>query len=476
MPPPNLTPATALDLTNTLPRSISLNVQGAPTGTGFPNSLSPLGEFQEVWFKFRAINPAILALALNYTADPSSSSYEPTIQWWTGPNSGPNSGNMMLLAATQSNWPGSGGPVYTQLGMGLGFVYYLQVINNNNAGVNSILNLSISANDKLGFSPGAIALFVTNPNTVTMIFDPATGKPLWELGNPLTFFLAQVANGTILFAVMNPSPFRIQGWQLYAGPFAPGLVVTSILPSPALLAPVATDGTLFYVVGRTGAAGSVVHTINQAGVVGGTSWTLPDPSSRNIASMGVNTAATLLYWTENAGGTGLHVFDLIGNTALSDLVAGVSLRSWGNDIVFDAAGNLVVIIDTAPNTSPPVPWVARRYSPAGTLLNTYALGSSVASNAPRMAMALDGLSIWVNIEISPAPTFGTFQITNYRLSDGVVLHQWTVVKKESDNLQFAQRFGPGESAPLDPLPVGMPGPVASSCANCWNEDGDLEVN
>ena len=216
--------------------------------------------------------------------------------------------------------------------------------------------------------------------------------------------------------------------------------------------------TTFYV-GAPGAGGNAasIRTLSAAGVYGPTTWTLPQAG---LTALAPNGAETILYNAGQGGSVGAAVkrWDLVNSVMLSDLVAGVASHTIP-DLLVLGDDSIVALYDQGSTDT-----FVRRYDAAGATLNTYSFGVANGATVPRLCHALDDpTSIWLWIH----QTSGNSRFVNIRISDGVLLSDFTSAEYEGGAFQPAAtatptRFGHSQSCPivmaaeiaLSPCPAG----------------------
>jgi hypothetical protein len=142
----------------------------------------------------------------------------------------------------------------------------------------------------------------------------------------------------------------------------------------------------------TGGAASEIYRVSSAGVVSSLVATLP---YNNVQAIAVNDAQTILYYSVRSLGTAVHRWDLVGNVAMSDFVAGVASKY---------AGDMRVLNDDTVLLA--YPTYAELRSTAAALLQTYTFATAVNPDDPRLARAIDDPdSFWVKYN-DGTPTAG----------------------------------------------------------------------
>src|SRR5438128_4060864 len=195
-----------------------------------------------------------------------------------------------------------------------------------------------------------------------------------------------------------------------------------------------------------------VTTVSSAGVLGPTTWVLPNQGPLIDGGLAPSLDETILYVVNSANTNAAPVnrWDLVNNVALSDLVAGIVGYSTYEILVL-ADGTLVVMYQN--NTSANAP-MAQHYAANGTTLNTYTFTGS-ASFDTRLASAPDDpVSFWAWTKLATGT--GLSRFTNVQVSDGAVLTTFDALQYQrgvyntsvGTNLNPQPRFGHSESCPF----------------------------
>ncbi len=212
-----------------------------------------------------------------------------------------------------------------------------------------------------------------------------------------------------------------------------------------------------------------IRSISDAGVVGGTTWTLPHITLNGLA---VNRAGTRAYYAEDsqsAYGTNptkspVHVFDISGaGSALPDLVAGGGPGIVGIVMqILPGTGDLLIAVqpDRAVDS-----WEVRRISvTTGATLTTYPVG---AMNGIDVGIAVDltnQVTFWT--WTTPDPSLTTCTFTQFEVSSGLILRQLVMPMATAPNQAgkvpagtfagfFAQTVAPPPSIPPSPPATGV---------------------
>ncbi len=158
-----------------------------------------------------------------------------------------------------------------------------------------------------------------------------------------------------------------------------------------------------------------IITISDAGVIGPTSWDLPQTGMQSI---GVNAAGTLAYYcTSNANNQAIRRFDLANNVALTNLVAGIANYAAGKDIIV-MADNTILVAYAKGSATIDVKLV--QYATDGSVVLSTSFGSNFSRTGDvRLARAIEAGHVWVWVHL--ATPFGFDQFYRVRLSDGAVV-------------------------------------------------------
>jgi len=216
----------------------------------------------------------------------------------------------------------------------------------------------------------------------------------------------------------------------------------------------------FYVGSRSGGSGgqALVSTISQTGVVGPTTWTLPEYALEAIAP---NLAETVLYYYGpiSAGISEIRRWDLVNDVALASLAASISGYLACKPIL-DLADD-TVIVGYYNSASGALDSLIRHYAADGTVLHTYPLGRIQLN---KLTHAVDDpLSFWTwsfVIEAAPGVTpTGVSRFSQLRVSDGAVVATFDAPmfrSGESAADGSAVRFGHSNSCPFITLKASLP--------------------
>jgi hypothetical protein len=195
---------------------------------------------------------------------------------------------------------------------------------------------------------------------------------------------------------------------------------------------------------------TTIGTITTAGVVGGTTWTLPADGD-NLSSMAVARDGSILYYGQPQAfsNSAIHRYDLVNDVPLSDLTASAGFgTAVGRDMKILADGTLLVVFCNDIFTSN---WVVKRYDTSGTLLNTYTFAASPGSS-PRIAIAPDDPdSFWLMSFVDAE----TSRFTRFDVTTAAVIRSFDVQQKDAGD-NDSPMFGPSQSCPLLIVPGSSP--------------------
>jgi len=234
------------------------------------------------------------------------------------------------------------------------------------------------------------------PNQIFAIFDDGTKETV----------LYQAPAGTELFRV---------------GPFG------------STLANINSDRAHTFYVGTTvGSSVATIHTVSDAGIVGGTVWTLPN-TSKSLLGMAPDRANTILYYgslTTGGGGTRsvVYRYDLVNSIAMTNLVAALTNYNTTKDIFVLNDGTILVgYHSTIFGQQEKIV----RYNTDGTMNQTYLIGLRDDYSLNRFAPNTDESTIWVWIQNGPNNPAQPVHFSEIRLSDGVTTNSFAITEAGS---------------------------------------------
>lgn len=418
MPPPNLDAATAIEI-------------------DFPYEVTtdPESNSNELWYKFTATSAMEPAVGFHIWG---ATAYHPWIVVRTGPDPESLSDYLFGYYANRKaiTVPVQAGQTYYVMITGAsgdssyaaGNTFTLRGYRSPNQPVpaGSIL----IPDDTAGF-PGSILDRNTGETLKLVNFPAGEGGAVLQTGHFLTEDLD------------NPNDL-----QLYDGRFT-HIATLAGLASGTWQAAAADD--VFYV-----STGATLRTVDTAGNVGGTTWTLAATAS-NLA---INADATIAYYNSSGSGAAVRRFDIPGNGALSNLAAGVAGYFIGSIHVSPDGSILVHYF----KTSGGVDHFIRRYDTAGTIVQTYAFGTSAIND---ISLADEAGFIWLWQQGSGQGTFKEMD-----LADGSFRTTWSKydtiagVSEEPATATPTVSFGHSFSCPFFVMQRGLEAPVLDPSDPC----------
>ncbi len=207
---------------------------------------------------------------------------------------------------------------------------------------------------------------------------------------------------------------------------------------------------------RNGVSAATVSKVSSTGTITDT-WTMP--VSPGIIGAAFSPDEGIIYWIQNTvANQPVRRFDTVGNTALSNLAAGIASTSFGrNVIVLPSDGSVLVSYRPSSGNQ-----FIRRYSAAGATLNTYTRSPVATRTVDRVTLDVTAGHFWLWEQ-----TGTTHYFTLIRASDGaeILVHQVpvTVDGEIQETSDTAPIFGASWSCPLlvsrAPFTVATPGTV-----------------
>lgn len=429
-PPPNTTAATATVLT--MNSVVSLDVSGAA---------APL---HEVWYAYTATSADVL-VGFWAAADPAGT-YDVATEFLQGSPSSLDAA-FGFGAIVQK-------PVQVQ--MTAETTYYFRIYNlGSTEPITDLLHVSLTRAANTAVPAGSLAINDDAPGWPLVLLSPTTGEVLQTRPFPAGETGTVLPNGLSVWHDSDVAVFRLYDATL-------SLVTTPAWTFDGVSPPITSNRVDTFYLGDPGATFPSTHmarvtTMDSSGALGATVWTLPEVGLRVIA---VSLDETVLYHHGQAtGGSSIQRWDLVANTALSPLAATVSGYQPLKDLLVMADGTIVSGYVTP---SGPYDSFLRVFSPSGTVLHTYSLGS-VRLN--RITWALDDPdSIWTWSFLTGASD-GTSRFTNVLLSDGSTITTFDNVRYEGGVWVPATvppppptvpDFGHSPSCPLMVFPASLP--------------------
>lgn len=421
--PTNTTALTAMVISS-LPFSVTQDVADQPKTT-------------ELWYTYTAVNSDRVIGMVPY-ADVTGG-YLPKLYVYTGPASAPVGYHVFGSTTRAAYVPVDDGVVYlfrvTQAGattpLGQSLTFKLQSSTSTTIPANALIACGEDQDVNTPVVSG------TTDNTVLTYLSPAPGFAVSSQG-------AEMDDGTVC---CDDDGEIVDIWT------AALERVYHALPSYFDYSPNAygTDGSTRFYLGYAGTSTDplTIRTLTASGGETADVWTLPSDSN-GATIIAPSRDNTKLYY---GGATGavpagiLHVYDLVNDTALPDLVPAI-----GSDII---QGNILVLQDNTilvGYTNVTTSWYINRYNTAGTLLNTYDLSNS--HNDGFRAATDDPVSFWVKLLSSDGPG-NRVTFRRYKVSDGTTISEATYDSFNNGpaNLSYRPTYTTIEDVPLFGLQV-----------------------
>lgn len=362
--PTNISAATATEITELPTTIIQDNIDEAAA----PNF--------EVWFTYTGRVGDALAIGV-WAFAPIASNYDTVIDVFTGTPS-------VLVPITNFS---SIGPDPFEPPSELGINYYYRV-RQGNAGVtpNASLTFSMLQGPLSGVPVGSLLITDFGSEVPATTVDAGDGDILQFVDIPAADFGDNRANGVLGF-INGDAPYVV---SLYEASTLELIVATAGLTLSGNGNQIRKCDALggFFVAKSASATNATVYFISDAGVVSGTTYSLP-ANSRNIRNMTPNLAGTVLYYSA-LGDNVIYAYDLPGAAALPNLVAAAAGFISGKDgVTLDDNTYLFMYKDT---TTSPRDDRIRRYNSAGVLQNTYSVPTS--ENLDRINVDIDNDYFW----------------------------------------------------------------------------------
>jgi len=423
--PTNISAATATEITS-LPTTIVQDVSEAA------------GPLYEVWFKYTGRSGDALAIGA-WASTPAASNYETEVSVYTGtPSSLTLITNFSFIYRVPFEPPAVEGTNYffqvTQIGAGV---------------PDSDLTFSLVQGPRSGSPIGSILITDFGSDVPALTVSAEDGEILQFINIPASDFGDTLPNGVMAF-INGDSPYVV---SLYEPTTLDLIVAQAGLTLGGNFNQIRSNGSdTFYVGKSTSGADAIISTISDAGVVGGTTWTLP-ANSRSLRAMTVAKDDSILYYGNTATSI-VRQYDLVGSAPLADLVAAVAGYTLKKDMLVMTDGTLLVAYDGAVDR-------VLHYSAAGALLHTYLF---TGYSLDRIALALDDpLSFWAwSFVTSGGNTVSRFD--NILIADGSVITTFDV-PLFANGIAFGEavadsmsRFGVSNSCPLLLLYALVPAP------------------
>lgn len=416
MPAPvNTSAATAIDL-GSFPASVSQNVHDA-------------GTTYTVWYKFTAVDDYVVGV----WGFGDLTTYRPSLTVYLGPAGAPV--EYLNLAAGENK------PV--QFPVETGEVYYLEFATNSGNPTPAVLAVEAErAPEDDDWPSGSILV-----NTLSAVDQfPAVIVSAEDGDDDHVYrFLNPFVNGENGDILKNQGEMLFEDilnddLKLYNSSFEQLSSVAFAATSGFRIIRAHIGGQKWYV-GRGG--DGLIRTVLPNGQFGPDSWTIT--ATQVTGGIAASVDESILYHANPAVNQPIKRYDLVNETALSDLAAAVPNYATKDIVVLEDDTILVTYRKTTVTQDAYVV----RYSPAGATLNTYALGTVAQI---RLQTALDSpTSFWIWIQtITP---FGFSIFRNVNTSNGTTIAEVTHTQYEVGIYDPAAnadpaRFGNDSSCPF----------------------------
>ena len=423
--PTNLTALTAIDL-GVLPADVTQDVHDTGTGLNYT-----------VWYKFTTPSVAKVVGAWGFSGN-IGAGYRPNITSYDGPASAPSAIVSSLTVSGSNNKP-------IQFPVNPSTEYFLEFVKNVDTSP-ALLRIRVEVAPNQDLVAGSI-----------IVPDDTSGLPASVIS---------IGNGTVR-SFVNPFPageqgdiLSVSGRSLVSNIGESGLnlyekdltLLVAQIPLSEFGVIRANQGSQkFYTAFYNGGTNIVVNTVSSAGVIGGTTYTVTGGSIAAIAALNND---TILYYSEIGNNKAIKRWDLIGNVALTDFVAGVA--NYRNCDILVLSDSTILVCRFKSTAARDV--TVTRYNTSGTILNTYTFGAGpFISVNPRFAYAInDPTSFWAFLHLDNAvgDLSGKSRFVNVRVSDGVALNTIEIIDYHFgiysgvETATPPNRFGPSTSCPL----------------------------
>ena len=323
-----------------------------------------------------------------------------------------------------------------------GTTYTFAVSNAGGATPPSVVQIRAEAGPRLASPIGALVIPDDTDGFPATILSPETGEVLRTQSLPAGERGEMLPDGTSIWH--DEAGNLVELWHN-------GFVDPVVVTWDSARTPVVTSNRddRFYL-GDPGGGGTLasLHWVNASGDPGDTVWTL---STSGLTDMVVSRDDTIMYFVRPPTlTTPIRRWDLVANSALSDLAAGVS-GYYTFDLLSLPDGSILAGYLGSSDS------LVRRYAANGTVLHTYALG---AVDFNHMTYATDETSFWV--WSYPHDLDGYSRFTHLQVADGAVIQTFDVVQYNSGlyagTTPEAGGFGHSFSCPFTtvPFPLGEP--------------------
>jgi hypothetical protein len=220
-----------------------------------------------------------------------------------------------------------------------------------------------------------------------------------------------------IMALLRESGGHTQAVDLYRPDYSLITSVAVFAPWPRF-APIQSDNSTGFYVSDGATTNMIVTQLSEAGTIG-SSWTVVNSSAAH--SLAVSRAQTILYYTV---GRVMKRWDLVNDVALADLFTLAVGDNFGFDLYVLPDDTLLVSVQNISNAGE-----VRRYSAAGTVLQTYDLGPD-ATLGSGYFVGMDPTTqttFWARIFPTPGGETNTY--LHIDISSGTLLHSFSASNK-----------------------------------------------
>lgn len=385
MPAPNTTPATAIDITNLLPASITVaaaDLEGLGAGALYASTCAP-NQYKAIWYKFTTGDEDTF-LAINADQD-AAGNYDPLASVWEGTLPGLT----QVVLGSQEFCESLVGGYYMNVPLNANSTYYIQINDSGNT---------------VGLTCGLLLRVVDQPREVTpkgsiVITDDTDGFPASILsaedGEFLNFFFEYPAgefadwlpNGVV--CLMNgenaQSVVFLNSNQVILNTENLGAFVVGIVSNKV---------DKFYVLTQGGGSSRIITEFDSTGTLTGETWTLP-ANGNSSGVFAVNRDSSIFYYGLRDTSAGIiRAYDLVNSVALPDLHAAFGTESLfgASDGFVDVDGN--IYFGYAAFATSGTNGKIRKFQPDGTLLDTFVVNTAPLVYFNHFALDPDEETCW----------------------------------------------------------------------------------
>ena len=404
--PTNISPATAYRFTTWIDVSLDVSDLSAPYTVWFVKLAAPGETVMSVWAE-----------------TPAGSNYDTQARVYEG-LANANAGTHFLS--------GNNAPLLVPMTPGLD--YYFRVTQIGVGVPDTALNMSVTQAPNNPIPAGSILINDETDGYPLAALSSTTGNVLAYRPFPAGEGGAALPDGTV--AIEDAANQVIRVFQVEDNDY---VLVNTVIFDLETSGQINTNHNDKFYAGQ----GDQVFSFNRNGVITG-NWGLPVDAS--IWGLAPSLDDTILYYVQGPGTTALAVkrWDLVNDVALSDLVAGVGGITVRRDIQVMDDGTILVPFENSGTST-----LVKRYSPSGTLLNTYTTGT-VGGIFDHLVLGFNSTEFIIADQTGTTRFF--YQI---RLSDGAVIATTESSRFNSGVGAGDERFGSSHSCPVFITPVAL---------------------